>query len=298
MSIKRIGTIVGGVALAALATTVIFGSWYTIDQGERGVLLRNGALVGTAQPGLGFKMPWIETVIEISVQSRARIYNDVPAYSKDQQPAVMSFSVNYRIPGDQVGAVYESYGGEEGLLTRLVDRQVYEEIKNVFGRFTAVSAIQERTRLNAEIMIAITEAVRGPVIIESVQIENIDFSEAYEASIEARMLAEVEVQKLRQNAEREKVQADIAVTQAQGQADSSLAIAEANAKAIKLRADADAYATRAKGDADAQAIAARGKALADNPALVALVQAEKWDGKLPVTMLPGGAVPMLNLGAR
>jgi hypothetical protein len=26
-----------------------------------------------------------------------------------------------------------------------------------------------------------------------------------------------------------------------------------------------------------------------------LVQAEKWDGKLPVTMIPGGAIPMLNL---
>ena len=33
-----------------ITLTVVFGSWYTIDQGERGVLLRNGALVGTAQP--------------------------------------------------------------------------------------------------------------------------------------------------------------------------------------------------------------------------------------------------------
>jgi hypothetical protein len=34
------------------------------------------------------------------------------------------------------------------------------------------------------------------------------FSEAYENSVEQRMLAEVEVQKLRQNAAREEVQAD------------------------------------------------------------------------------------------
>lgn len=36
-------------------------------------------------------------------------------------------------------------------------------------------------------------------------------------------------------------------------------------------------------------------ALRDNPALIGLVQAEKWDGKLPVTMVPEGALPFLNV---
>jgi len=45
-----------------------------------------------------------------------------------------------------------------------------------------------------------------------VQIENLDFSSEYEKSIEQSMLAEVEVHRLRQNAEREKVQAEIVVT--------------------------------------------------------------------------------------
>lgn len=61
------------------------------------------------------------------------------------------------------------------------------------------------------------------------------------------------------------------------------AYAEAAAKAIKLR-----------GEAEAAAIDARGKALRDNPALVALTQAERWDGKLPTTMVPNGSVPMLS----
>lgn len=44
------------VAIAALfGFAIILGSWYTIDQTQRGVILRNGAVVGTAQPGLGFK---------------------------------------------------------------------------------------------------------------------------------------------------------------------------------------------------------------------------------------------------
>jgi regulator of protease activity HflC (stomatin/prohibitin superfamily) len=115
-----------------------------------------------------------------------------------------------------------------------------------------------------------------------VQIENIDFSPEYIKSVEARMQAEV--QRLRQNLERERVQAEIVVTQAKAQADRVRLEAQANADAIKLR-----------GSAEADAIDARGKALAGNPALVNLVQAEKWDGKLPATMVPGGALPMLNV---
>ena len=272
----------GVVAITGL--TLIFGSWYTIDQGERGVVLRNGAIIGTAEPGLGFRLPMIDDVERITVQSRARIYEQVAAYSKDQQPAVLQLSVNYRIPVDQVEDVYSSFGGEEGLLSRLVDRRVFEDMKTVFGRFNAVTAIQERARLNAEVASAIQGSIKGPVIIESVQIENIDFSDAYEASIEQRMLAEVEVQKLRQNAEREKVQAEITVTQAKAQAD-----------AVRAQATAEAEAIRLRGDAEAAAIDARGKALRDNPSVVQLVQAEKWNGQLPTTMIPGAATPFLSI---
>ncbi len=60
------------------------------------------------------------------------------------------------------------------------------------------------------------KAVVGPVVIDGVQIENIDFSDAYEKSIEDRMKAEVAIATRKQNLETEKIQAQIAVTQAQG----------------------------------------------------------------------------------
>jgi len=279
--------IVGGSIAAVaglLALTVIGGSFYTIDSGDRGVILRNGAVVGTAEPGLGFKLPIIDSVKEISVRSDARRYQDVAAYSKDQQTADLIVSVSYRLPADQVEQIYSEYGGEEGVLTRLLDRQVYNEVKNVFGKYNAVTAINERGRLVADMQTALQTIVKGPIIIESFQIENIDFSNAYEDSIEARMLAEVEVQKVKQNAEREKVQAQIVVTQAQAQADAQLAQAKAAAEATRLRGDAEATAIRAKSDA-----------LRDNAGLIALTQAEKWDGKLPTTMIPGSTVPFMDV---
>jgi regulator of protease activity HflC (stomatin/prohibitin superfamily) len=274
MNGRGIAGIVIAVLVGLILLTVVGGSFYTIDQGERGVILRNGKVVGTAEPGLNFKLPIFDSVKEINVQTQAHVYKDVLVYSRDQQNAGLQVSVNYRLASDKVEKIYSEFGGQDGIVSRLLDRQVPEEVKNVFGRFNAVTAIQERARLGMEIQEAIQKAASNPMlIVESVQVENIDFSDAYEKSIEQRMLAEVEVQKVQQNAEREKVQAEIAVIQAKAQAD-----------AVKLQ-----------GDAEAHAINARGKALRDNPSLIQLVQAEKWDGKLPTTMVPGQTVPFINV---
>lgn len=276
------GSIAAVIGLVAL--TVVGGSWYTVGEGYRGVTIRNGAVIGTAEPGLGFKMPIIDSVVDISIQSQARVYEGVLSYSKDQQTASLTISVNYRLPADQVEVIYAEYGGEEGVLTRLLDRQVPQAVKNVFGQYNAVTAINERARLVADVQNALITLVKGPIIIESVQIENIDFSDAYENSIEARMLAEVEVQKVRQNAEREKVTAEITVIQAQAEADAQLA-----------RATADAEATRIRGEAEASAIKAKAEALKDNAGLIALIQAEKWNGALPTTMIPDSTVPFMDV---
>ena len=56
---------IGGIIVLML----LLGSWYTVDQTERGVLLRNGAVIGTAQPGLGFKLPVMDSVHKVSVKT-------------------------------------------------------------------------------------------------------------------------------------------------------------------------------------------------------------------------------------
>jgi regulator of protease activity HflC (stomatin/prohibitin superfamily) len=262
---------------------VLLGSWYTIDQGERGVHLRNGAVVGSAEPGLGFKLPLFDTIKTVSVQNLTVQYDKVQAYSKDQQTAEIRVSVSFHVPPGDVIELYSEYGSIDGLTGRLVDRPVPTQVENVFGKYNAVSAVQNRVQLVQDVTKAIRDSIHGPVVIDSVQIENIDFSDAYEKSIELRMQAEVLVQTEKQNLEKEKVNAEIAVTQARGRADSALAEARANAEA-----------TRLKGDAEAAAIKAKAEALAQNQNLVELTRAERWNGVLPTTMIPNSTVPFLN----
>jgi regulator of protease activity HflC (stomatin/prohibitin superfamily) len=286
---KRFGIIggFGATVVALIALMIVTGSWYTIDQTQRGVLLRNGALVEVVQPGLHFKWPLIDNVVKIDMQTHTYSWAKVNSYSADQQPADLKISITIRTSPDKVPEVYSRFAGDlKAAVDRLVTPLMNKDVKIVFGQYTAVRAITQRGPLNTDVMRALSDSMAyDPIfILEGVQIENIDFSPEYIKSVEARMQAEVEVQRLRQNLERERVQAEIVVTQAKAQADRVRLEAQANADAIKLR-----------GNAEAEAIDARGKALSGNPALVSLVQAEKWDGKLPATMIPGGTIPMLNL---
>src|SRR3981189_3086094 len=150
-----------------------------------------------------------------------------------QQPADLKISVTLRASPDKVSDLYAKFGRLDTAVNQVVSPVVNQQVKAVFGRYTAVQAIQERGPLNSAIKDAITATLKDDpmIIIESVQLENIEFSANYLHSIEQRMLAEVEVQKLQQNAEREKVQAQITVTQANAKANAVRAEAQANADA-------------------------------------------------------------------
>jgi regulator of protease activity HflC (stomatin/prohibitin superfamily) len=288
-----LAAIVGGIAVLA----VVLGSWYTVDQTERGVLLRNGAVIGTAQPGLGFKVPVIDSVERISVKTSTYTWDKMNSYSYDQQPADLKISVTLRAAPEKVADLYAKFGRLDAAVNQVVSPVVNQQVKVVFGRYTAVKAIQDRGALNSAIKDAIADTLKydSMIIVESVQLENIEFSANYLHSIEQRMLAEVEVQKLQQNAEREKVQAQITVTQANAKANAVRAEAQANADATRLNGEAQASNIKLTGEAQAAAIEARAKALGTNPNLVTLVQAERWNGVLPTTMVPGSAVPFVSV---
>jgi regulator of protease activity HflC (stomatin/prohibitin superfamily) len=280
----------GGLVLFLFVISIVFGSWYTIDQTERGVLLRNGAFVEVVQPGLHFKLPWLESVYKIDMQTHKFEYTKVNSYSADQQPADLKISVILHVDQGKVAEMYSRFGGDmQAAVSRLVTPHMNQEVKVVFGKYTAARAITERGQLNADAAKALTDAMSyDPVFgVEGVQVEDIEFSAEYIKSVEARMQAEVQVQQKQQELAQEKIKAQIAVTQAEGEANSNRARAEGQAAAIRL-----------KGEAEADAIKARADALAKNENLIALTTAEKWDGHLPETMLPGGTVPFLTLNAK
>lgn len=274
------------IAIAAIVAlfglSFAFGSFYTVDEGYRGVITRNGAVVGEAGPGLGWKTPFITSVTEMSVKTEKQEFR-MPVYSRDIQQADVVMSVNFRLDPSAVLPIYSTVGTDFG--NKVIFPVVFDRTKNVMGQYTAADIIAKREAVGSAIFASIGEPLlkRG-LVIESVQIENIDFSDAYEAAAEGAAKAQADVQRMKQELEQVRVSAQ-----------QQVATAEAKAQATKATADAEAYATKAKGEAEAEAIAARGKALRENPQLVDLITAEKWTGTLPSTMVPGSSVPFVNV---
>ena len=269
-------------AAGLLALMLLSGSCYTIEQGERGVLLRFGKVVGIEDSGLHFKIPFVDTVKKMVVRT-IKWTMPTAVYSKDIQGAEVKISLNFHLNPSSVESIYTNAGMSYD--EKLILPQLLSVSKDVFGKYNAVSIVQAREELSKEICKAL-EAKFSPmgIVIESVQLENIDFSDSYEKSVEERMKAEVEVQKVKQNLEREKINADMLRAKAQGEADAKLAQATANAKSIEL-----------VGRAEAEAIRAKSEAMKANPDYVRMLQAEKWDGRLPQSIVPSSSVPILKL---
>ncbi len=150
--------------------SVLFGTWYTMYHGTRGVVPRDCPLVGVAQPGLSCKLRLIDTVQKTSVETRVETFEPMHTYSKDQQPAELKMSVNYRVAADRVADLYSLHGSINGLLAHVIRPRVDQQTKIVLGGHTAMSAIQDRGKLNTEVADAIQLSVAGLVVVESGQI--------------------------------------------------------------------------------------------------------------------------------
>lgn len=281
MTRGMIGGVLGSI-VALLFLMTACSTYYTVDQGERAVILHFGEVVGENEPGLHFKAPFITTVENISIQPVTYTYGSkqtpVEAYSQDQQPASVQVSLTFHVT--DVRSVYAQYGTIDHMVQTIFTPRIYENLKNVFGQFNAIEAIQQRAKLNAQVQQAMVASIKGPFVADSVQIQDIEFSSSYEQAVEQRMQA--------------------VVKQQQAEADKAKRIIDADAAAyeVKAAADAKAHQTEVLGQAEAMAIKARGDALRDNPNLVALTATEKWNGVLPSTMVPGSAVPFIGVGAR
>ncbi|HEX2216678.1 MAG TPA: prohibitin family protein [Xanthobacteraceae bacterium] len=280
-SFASIGGWVGGI-IVVLVLAIMFSAspFFTVEQGEAGVVLRFGKVVSVASPGLNFKVPVMDRVIRMSTRTEKRVYDKVLSYSRDVQEAAIRLSVNYHVPFDKIDEVYSRYG--VNYAERVIDPIVPDRTKKVFGQYQAQTVVSERVRLGQQIEDAIKTSVPDAIIIESVQFENIDFSANYTKAIEAAAQAEAEVRKTRYELERERVEAEKRVVQAQAQA-----------AQIRERAQADSEAIRLRGEAEGRAIAAKAKAFIDNPAYANLIAVERWNGVLPHTMLPGSALPFI-----
>ena len=164
---------------------------------------------------------------------------------------------------------------------------ILESVKAITAQYTAEELVTKRAEVKVQIQETIAtnvnttlaqKEVTGAVALANVAITDFEFSPEFNRAIEEKVRAEQEALK----AENEKVRR---VTQA-----------EAAAAERTLAADAEAYQIEVESKARADAIRREAEALKDNPNLIQLRIAEKWDGQLP-QFAAGDSIPLLNVDA-
>ena len=286
--------------LGILVLILLFSSFYSINEGERGVLLTNGRLTEVVPSGLHFKLPFFQSVSAVSTRTVTIEGQVLSMYSFDQQIAELSVSVTFHIDPEQVKDMYTRYGTIQQVFINGIQPRVHEISKTVFGQYTAARAIQERGKLNNDMNIEIKKALADiPAVIENIQIENVDFSDTYERAVEEAARAKADIERAKSELARVEQEAQQKVKNADAEAAATKARADAEAYSIKVqgqaKADANAYQIRVQGEAEAEAIRLRAEALSKNPQFIQLIQAQKWNGVLPTTMVPGSTLPFIDV---
>jgi regulator of protease activity HflC (stomatin/prohibitin superfamily) len=272
------------ILFGVLLLLAVLNSYFIVIEGHVGVVKRFGEAKSQENPGLHFKIPFIETVELIEVRTRKNA-EKMASSTKEQMPVTVEVSVNWTVNKEAALELFKRYGGLSQFEQRILDPRFRSATKDTIPQFEAEQLIQDRASAIQGIERRLAEEMEGfPVVVDNIQIENIVLPKKYINSIEIKQteknLAAAEEHKL----ERQRLEALRAVNTADAKAKGILKIAEAEAQSILL-----------KGMAEAQAIEAKGKALKDNPLIVKLTEAQAWDGRLPTTMMGDGVMPIMDI---
>lgn len=243
-----------GVALVfALLVFFIPGSFHTVDAGEVAVVKHLGDIKEVRTAGTYFDF-WITEKYETYDAKVQTLDIQENAYSKDAQTMDLTMTVQYQIDTEKVKEIATTYGSLEALSTKIRSVSI-ERAKSVLSVYSAMEIIETRASISPKVEEAIKGAISENyyVTINTAVLTNIDFSDAFEQTVEQKMIAEQQQLKAQYEAEKAKIEAEAAAEVAKIQAEAELQVARLAAEARLAAAEGDAKAQVAIAKAEAQA---------------------------------------------
>jgi len=210
--------IIKTVVISLIAVILIFGSFGMVGAGRRGVMLNFGAVQDKIL-GEGFyiKIPIVQKVVKINVRT-VKMEVQALAYSKDIQIVDSTIALNYHLAPEAVNKLYQGIG--LGFESRIISPAVQESVKATIANYTAQELVEKRGEVKDEIKAFLTERLlRQDIVVDELSIVNFDFSDTYEAAIEAKQVAQQEVLTAKNKLERVKFEAEQRIAQAKGEAE-------------------------------------------------------------------------------
>ena len=238
-----------GVAKVCGAFAVVFvlllvlipESFHTVESGQVAVVKHLGEARNIRNAGTYFDF-WITEQYVVYDATVQNMEVTTQAYSKDAQTMNIAMTVQYQIDAEKAIKITNQYGSIETLANR-IQSIATEKAKATLSSYSAMEIIETRASISPKVEDTIKTAVTEEycVNIVAVVLTNIDFSDAFEQTVEDKMIAEQ--QKLKAEYEKQ-----TAIVNAQKELE--VAKLEAQAKLEKAKADAEAEIEISRAEAE------------------------------------------------
>ncbi len=261
---------IGVVILLFILFIFIWGSFVIIPAGHRGVVLWWGSVEKRVMgEGLNFKVPIAERVIKVDVRVQPHPFKEIDAASKEYQMVKLTGMMNFHIDPAYVNVLYQKVGLD--FANKVIDPAFNDFVKEVVPNYPITEILPKREEIRKRAMTKLGENLaRYHIIVDDIYIANIRFSPEYEKAIEAKQVAQQQVETQRQILAQREIEAQQKVVTAKGEAEAILVVAQGQAKANEMLSRSI------------------------SPILVEYKGIEKWNGILP--QFTGGAVPFIDIG--
>ena len=244
---KKISVPGGIIFLVGLFCLILIpGSFHTVEAGQIAVVKHLGEAKNIRTAGTYFDF-WITEKYEVYDAKVQNMDIKTQAYSKDAQTMSISMNVQYKIDETKVIEIANQYGTID-LLANRIESIATEKAKATLSSYSAMNIIETRSTISPLVEDTIKNAVNEEYCVDivAVVLTNIDFSDAFEKTVEDKMIAEQEKLKAQYeketaivNAEKElevaKLEAQAKIERAKADAEAQIEVARAEAQAVKLK---------------------------------------------------------------
>jgi regulator of protease activity HflC (stomatin/prohibitin superfamily) len=261
---------IGIIVVLLFLCILLWGTFVIVPAGSRGVVLWWGSVENRIMgEGLNFKVPMAETVIKVDVRVQPHPFREIDASSKEYQIVKMTGMMNFHIDPAFVNDLYQKVGLD--FADKVIDPAFNDFVKEVVPTYPIGEILPKREEIRQTAMKKLGNNLsRYHIIVDDIYFANIRFSPEYERAIEAKQVAQQQVETQKQVLAQREIEAQQKVATAKGEAESILVVAQEQAKANEVLSHSI------------------------TPILVSYKSIERWNGSLP--QVSGGAVPFIELG--
>jgi regulator of protease activity HflC (stomatin/prohibitin superfamily) len=283
-------------AAAGIVTLLVVSlSYFTVAQYERAVVSRFGRLNYVAEPGLHFKMPFMDTVRTYRVDIQQFTTAKLNTYTVDNQEVDATLTVQWQLPVDQVAFIFTNTPDPGHQL----EAMVIDRFKVEGGRINVTEFANNRGALVKKVYdIVRDEADRlYHIRVTDVQLPNLDYQPSFRDAQAQAAVVKTQIEQAQGLKLKADIDATTVVARASGEANAAIQAARGRAESVRLEAEAGAHATLIRGQAETEVQKLMAAALSQNATLVEYQKALRWNGQLPQAIYAGAPIPFLQAPA-